>query len=794
MLGQGDDLGTAGKGGVERRDSRVRIERSRLERAPKHLRDVRPFAPEDEPGTLARLREGGGERGVGSGLLAGPVKDARQRGARASPGLARSQRLENAVERLPGDRRRARVAQHGCKHSHRADAIEGGHPLGVLQRPPALGHGHRRFSVPRGEQRACDMLVAPHPRGPIAIDAIELRPRLLGAIEQRQDRRRRQPGPGADEAGEPRTLRGRLQIGEGGKRLLELPARLVNRHLEREHVGEAPVRVPLLQSRDPLVQVRESGVEIPGRQLEVLGAKRGQASAHHFARARTLERELKGVIRALHAESREQRRMQERAEHCGRSGLRARIIGAAAGLGGGLELERCDLRIGERQPSGPQQSVGRPLAREPGDRGLTVLHGGVEVPVPDRDASRKQPQHGAFADSAGKAPEPPRDRLGRSPDERHALPRDRVSGGVEVSGRQPVLDRIRGLPARRQGDRRAPVQLGELGCLALLMQASTEELSLQRVQRVRVAELPREHPRRLDVRAKGLGKAERPLQLRVKLVDDACVEQLPPQLRLEPIEDLLRQVGEDRLAPAGRKPVGSGLRGRGQGDAERPPLGRRQQPLDLLAAGLAPAHEANAGGALRGREGEVARPQLQQAPGRPQLPQPQPQRPPRAYPNPKRVGAARQQHVEDLQRRGSLELLGVVDRDDDRLHKQQLQVPDEALRHPDDVDRLQRPRQPLRVILGDAGELRPDPMGQPRHQPTGIAVSRARPQPNRRPPPLLKRLLQRDRLPEPRVGDEDHRAAVETISQPPREIRALDPSLGGHVQRPRWALAATGRS
>jgi hypothetical protein len=179
------------------------------------------------------------------------------------------------------------------------------------------------------------------------------------------------------------------------------------------------------------------------------------------------------------------------------------------------------------------------------------------------------------------------------------MPRDRAGRRVEVPARQPVLDCVERSTARGKGAPHAQVKIRQLGRLPIRTQPGAKEVSEQRVQGVRIAGRPHEYPGLLDLRAKSLGQAERALELGIELVGDARVDQAPLQVRLEPIEDLLRQVLEDRLTASPREPLGAGPRRGGKRHTQGPALGGGEQFLDLVSRGLLAAHQPEAFRALR---------------------------------------------------------------------------------------------------------------------------------------------------------------------------------------------------
>ncbi len=152
-------------------------------------------------------------------------------------------------------------------------------------------------------------------------------------------------------------------------------------------------------------------------------------------------------------------------------------------------------------------------------------------------------------------------------------------------------------------DARAPphaeMKIRELCRFALPAQTGTKEVAKQRVKGVRIAGRPDEDPGGLDLGAESLGQGKRAFELGIELVGDARVDQAPLQVRLEPVEDLLRQVLEDRLTASPRKPLGAGSRRGGKRDTQGPALGGREQFLDLVSRGLLAAHQPEAFRALR---------------------------------------------------------------------------------------------------------------------------------------------------------------------------------------------------
>jgi hypothetical protein len=179
------------------------------------------------------------------------------------------------------------------------------------------------------------------------------------------------------------------------------------------------------------------------------------------------------------------------------------------------------------------------------------------------------------------------------------MPGDRGGRRVEVPARQPVLDCLERAAARGEGAPHAQMKSRKVGRHPIRVQTGAKEVAEQRVKGVRIAGRPHEYPGVLDLRAKCLGQAERAFELGIELVGDARVHQAPLQVRLEPIEDLLRQVLEDRLTASPRKPLGAGPRRGGKRHTQGPALGGREQFLDLVSRRLLAAHQPEAFRALR---------------------------------------------------------------------------------------------------------------------------------------------------------------------------------------------------
>ena len=161
--------------------------------------------------------------------------------------------------------------------------------------------------------------------------------------------------------------------------------------------------------------------------------------------------------------------MQKRTEGSGRTGLGAHILGAGAGLGGRLEVERRDVRIGESEAGGPEERLGSTIALQPRDPGLAMLHRRLEVTLSHRQTTGEQTEHRALAEGRWKAIEPASHRLGCRPDESGPVPGYRVGGRTEVPSRQPLLDRVQRPPVRCESACHPPMERGELGPVALLV-------------------------------------------------------------------------------------------------------------------------------------------------------------------------------------------------------------------------------------------------------------------------------------------------------------------------------------
>ena len=143
--------------------------------------------------------------------------------------------------------------------------------------------------------------------------------------------------------------------------------------------------------------MRKRIVEPPGGEIEVLGTEDVPSRAEQLPRAGALERRFERAIRIGDPHSREDRRVQEQAEGGSRPRLGTGRVCAGARVGGRLQVQHSDLRIGERQARSPEKGFGRLPVLELRDPGPGVLHSGLEITLSDRCATRQKPQLGAIA-------------------------------------------------------------------------------------------------------------------------------------------------------------------------------------------------------------------------------------------------------------------------------------------------------------------------------------------------------------------------------------------------------------
>ena len=258
------------------------------------------------------------------------------------------------------------------------------------------------------------------------------------------------------------------------------------------------------------------------------------------------------------------------------------------------------MGIRERQPARPDQRPVRSLALQLRHSRPAVLDRGGEVALPHGQAAGEQAQHGPTAHGLRQPAQPARHGLRRRARQHDAVPADGPGRGLVVPARQPVLDGVQRVAVGGQRHGGTPVQLGQLGRSPLLAETRPEEVAEERVKGIGLAQRADEQAGVLHLGAERLRQAERTLEIGIELVHDARVEQPPVQVRIQPVEDLLRQVLEDRVPASGRELLGARPGGRGEGHAQRPAFGGGEQAVHLAARGLLAAQKPQAVGALGG--------------------------------------------------------------------------------------------------------------------------------------------------------------------------------------------------
>ena len=274
-----------------------------------------------------------------------------------------------------------------------------------------------------------------------------------------------------------------------------------------------------------------------------------------------------------------------------------------------------------------------------------------------------------------------------------------------------------------------------------------EELPDQRVvchPRPRALPGPHREADRRELLGEVLRQPERRGAAGIELMRDARVDYGIAEPSGQAIERLLGEELEQALPrrrAAQRRDVGVHRAERG---AERPALGDGEEAI-RVAVGLARAPDEL--GALLGREGEVAGPQLGDAAAAPELREPQGERRAGGYGHAEhgRVGGDQVAHKAH-RARGVGQRLRVVEGGHDLRGEETVELVHELCRRGPCVHVLGRHREPLRQEIHGARCDLGDHLHEPAQQRSGIAVRRPAAQPHAGSWTEGERLLEGDRL------------------------------------------------